>query len=157
LVPGVLCYVSHGDAYFTTAPLDEQWGDDWDDAPYEHNAEPPYDRDGRSVTLVKFDPGRLGEPHEKYGNSPWSVEQINRRVTPWLSTDHDWMSGIGEPIHVWAGADFATFRTEIERAGGVVFVPLPAASGQAHPTPEGGERGTARGQEIQPASEGVEP
>jgi hypothetical protein len=32
-----------------------------------------------------------------------------------------------------------------------------AAKGQAKPTPEGGERGTARGQEIQPASEGVEP
>jgi hypothetical protein len=35
--------------------------------------------------------------------------------------------------------------------------PLPAVSGQAKPTPEGGERGTARGQKIQPASEGVEP
>jgi hypothetical protein len=35
--------------------------------------------------------------------------------------------------------------------------PLPAVSGQAKPTPEGGERGTARGQEIQPASEGMEP
>ena len=30
-------------AYFTPVSLDEQWGDDWDDAPYEHNAGIPYD------------------------------------------------------------------------------------------------------------------
>lgn len=29
-------------AYFTTQPIAEAWGDDWDDAPYEHNAGPPY-------------------------------------------------------------------------------------------------------------------
>jgi len=23
--------------------MEKQWGDDWDDVPYEHNAEPPYD------------------------------------------------------------------------------------------------------------------
>lgn len=33
-----LCYVDDGFAYFTTKPLTEQWGDDWNDAPYEHNA-----------------------------------------------------------------------------------------------------------------------
>ena len=38
----VLCYVDGAFAYFTTRPLAEQWGDDWDDAPYEHNAETPY-------------------------------------------------------------------------------------------------------------------
>lgn len=30
-------------AYFTDIDLKDQWGDDWDDAPYEHNAECPYD------------------------------------------------------------------------------------------------------------------
>lgn len=34
----VLCYVDGGKAYFTTQKLEDQWGDDWDDAPYEHNA-----------------------------------------------------------------------------------------------------------------------
>jgi hypothetical protein len=37
-----LCYVSDGLAYFTTRPVTEQWGDDWNDAPYEHNAGLPY-------------------------------------------------------------------------------------------------------------------
>jgi len=29
-------------AYFTSQPIVDQWGDDWGDAPYEHNAGPPY-------------------------------------------------------------------------------------------------------------------
>ena len=37
-----LCYVEGNIAYFTTQDLDKQWGDDWDDAPYEHNAGLPY-------------------------------------------------------------------------------------------------------------------
>jgi len=38
-----LCYVERQWAYFTTRPIAEQWGDDWDDAPYEHNAGEPYE------------------------------------------------------------------------------------------------------------------
>lgn len=42
-----LCYIessgSGGTAYFTTNDLDRQWGDDWNDAPYEHNAGSPYE------------------------------------------------------------------------------------------------------------------
>ena len=41
-VPGVLCYVAANVAYFTTQALADQWGDDWNDAPYEHNAGTPY-------------------------------------------------------------------------------------------------------------------
>ncbi len=38
----VLCYVDEPWAYFTPAALTDQWGDDWNDTPYEHNAEEPY-------------------------------------------------------------------------------------------------------------------
>lgn len=37
-----LCYIDGCWAYFTTQDLDKQWGDDWDDVPYEHNAGDPY-------------------------------------------------------------------------------------------------------------------
>jgi hypothetical protein len=37
-----LCYVKGNWAYFTSRPLSEQTGDDWNDAPYEHNAGTPY-------------------------------------------------------------------------------------------------------------------
>lgn len=40
-----LCHVERNFAYFTRLPLDEQWGDDWNDAPYEHNAGTPYDEE----------------------------------------------------------------------------------------------------------------
>jgi len=36
-----LCYVSGPWAYFTTQALNKQWGDDWDDAPYEQMREDP--------------------------------------------------------------------------------------------------------------------
>jgi hypothetical protein len=38
-----LCYVDLPWAYFTTQDLKDQWGDDWDDSPYEDNAGLPYD------------------------------------------------------------------------------------------------------------------
>lgn len=41
-VEPVLCYVTSRFAWFTTAPLEKQWGDDWNDRPYEHNAGDPY-------------------------------------------------------------------------------------------------------------------
>jgi hypothetical protein len=51
-----LCYVSGNCAYFTTQALEKQWGDDWDDAPYEHNAGSPYewraDYDGKSCKCL---------------------------------------------------------------------------------------------------------
>ena len=33
-----LCYIENDNAYFTTNDLMKQWGDDWNDALYEHNA-----------------------------------------------------------------------------------------------------------------------
>jgi hypothetical protein len=31
----ILCYIDDDYAYFTEQSLDKQWGDDWNDAPYE--------------------------------------------------------------------------------------------------------------------------
>ena len=43
--PFKLCYVRHNILYFTDS-FEKQWGDDWDDAPYEHNAGEPYEWGG---------------------------------------------------------------------------------------------------------------
>jgi hypothetical protein len=47
----VLCYIDGSWAYFTTQNLKDQWGDDWDDAPFDCNAGEPYrwreESDGR--------------------------------------------------------------------------------------------------------------
>jgi uncharacterized protein (TIGR02996 family) len=57
--PGAaLCYVDGGEAFFTTQPLSEQWGDDWNDAPYEHNAGDPYEPCWHNLPKHVNDPGR---------------------------------------------------------------------------------------------------
>jgi hypothetical protein len=124
--PGVLCYVESGTAFFTTQAIDKQWGDDWNDAPYEHNAGDPYeDHECPArwmLTRVKFDGGALDEPREGHYNSPWSVEQINCRDTPWLSTEHGYRAP-GQPlIEVWAGERFEAFRDAVHAAGGTVYL-----------------------------------
>lgn len=77
-----LCYVKNHVAYFTLLPLSQQCGDDWDDAPYEHNAGYPYDDKG-PILEIPFS-GEFKEPRDGHINSPYSVESINRKEAPWL-------------------------------------------------------------------------
>lgn len=112
-----LCYVSGSWAYFTNLPLAEQWGDDWDDAPYEHNAEPPYEQEPGQIVRIAWE-GNYCTPDFNHSNSPWSVEEINSGATPWLVCG--WWSH-GDSID--AGATIAEFRAAIERHGGTVFFP----------------------------------
>lgn len=51
-----LCYIDGPWAYFTTQPVAEQWGDDWDDAPYEHNAGDPYEPCWHNEPKHRYDP-----------------------------------------------------------------------------------------------------
>lgn len=108
----VLCYVSWPDdtmrekaaAYFTTRKLALQWGDDWNDAPYEHNAGSPYPaREGEDweIWRVEFraswDSLRSPECFARDGNSWISVQDINqRKAQPWLRD-------VDSKIRVWAG------------------------------------------------------
>ena len=136
----VLCYIDAPWAYFTTQPLEDQWGDDWDDAPYEHNAGAPYDPprpdlpaeeraklfpyawlpDGTPrwrIERVAFD-GDFITPDYGYSNSPWSVQQINRGEIAWLRpapwSDH--------AVVIHAGTTLPDFIDAVQRAGGCVYV-----------------------------------
>ena len=78
-----LCYVSGCWVYFTTQALDKQWGDDWNDAPYEHNAGSPYEwRLGSTEPEYKIlklaYEGPFEEPCGYSSNRYYSVEMINR-------------------------------------------------------------------------------
>lgn len=143
----VLCYVEEPWAYFTTKALEKQWGDDWNDAPYEDNAGDPYEphfsglysRDGQMVRCtdhrrdgspgwrivkVAYDNTRLETPaeHCKYtsrGYSSWTVEQINRGETPWLKTA-SWYSGVH--YDVMAGTKLSDFIKIIKADGGTVYL-----------------------------------
>ena len=93
-----LCYVDGNIMYFTDN-FKNQWGDDWNDAPYEYNAEPPYDRryyteyddewcrengKGNIKHIAFVDDGRTAQPKDGYTNSPYSVEAINKGAIAWL-------------------------------------------------------------------------
>lgn len=79
-----LCYIEGNFAYFTNN-LEKQWGDDWDDKPYEHNAGRPYEHHDTEVVKVAFE-SYLETPAEIASiNSNYSVEDINNKETPWLS------------------------------------------------------------------------
>lgn len=118
-VLGVLCYVEGAWAFFTTAPLADQWGDDWSDAPYEHNAGVPYASDGAKITRVAWY-GPFETPSEGHANSPWSVEQINAGHVAWLRPSKYGPNPKGEAA--FAGATFDAFARIIRAGGGQVFV-----------------------------------
>jgi hypothetical protein len=80
-------------AYFTNISLSEQWGDDWDDAPYEHNAGYPYDDhwdSSKEHTILQVGFSTPSDMYVKYpcdygcGNSPFSVEDINNGAVAWI-------------------------------------------------------------------------
>jgi hypothetical protein len=87
----ILCYVKGPVAFFTTQDLSDQTGDDWNDAPYQYNAEEPTDdweafKEGRApkwqIIEVLFDNRKL----EERGLVPYcSVDDMNSRLYPWLT------------------------------------------------------------------------
>jgi hypothetical protein len=120
-----LCYVDSGFAWFTSAPLDKQWGDDWNDAPYEHNAGTPYDWYEKSglepyhLIKVAFD-GPLETPADLAGgNSRYSVEMINKGHVAWLCDR--WGSS---KVAIQAGCNPIEFVKLVQQAGGTVYVPV---------------------------------
>jgi len=136
-----LVFVKGPWAFFTTAPVDSIRGDDWDDAPYEHNAGLPNLSGGVPYELVKvaFD-GDLETPADQHSNTPWSVEDINtRRMVPWLADTEGWIlvrlndhaapaclhtghNQEGEPIvAIFAGTTLEEFVTAVHRARGEVY------------------------------------
>lgn len=134
-----LCYVSpSGRCYFTTAPLDQQHGDDWDDMPYEHNAGPPYEWEN----WMKVPPyelydvfvvGPFGMPcdgrwvgtdegGEEFRTS-WSVDLINAGATPWLTWYEE-----SETYGMYAGDGIDNLLRACAECGGTVYWPTSGES-----------------------------
>jgi hypothetical protein len=117
-----LCYVSDRVAYFASAPPAEVWGDDWNDAPYGHNAGTPYEHVWRgeervpiTIELVPYVGGWLETPAERAGGNSWcTVEQINRGEIPWLTSP-------ATEASLRAGATIDEFFAFVRAAGGRVF------------------------------------
>jgi len=60
----------------------KQWGDDWDDVPYEHNAGRVYDEFVKEICdiVVNFDYD-IEEPANMFRNSPYSKKDMIERKT----------------------------------------------------------------------------
>lgn len=130
-----LCYVARNFAYFTSIPVELQWGDDWNDAPYEHNAGEPYNdhrptpgaaRVEHSILKVAFD-GDLSTPRDGFDyNSPYSVEDINNKKVPWLMSLEYYQPQESDEEHLaaWGGDSLDDFIKVVTKAGGNVYIPL---------------------------------
>lgn len=117
-----LCYAERDRVYFTTQELSKQWGDDWNDAPYEHNAGAPYTwREGEPLHDVVYvtHSASLDLPNDGYCNSPYSVEDINVGACAWLRNLYT------EPkVIIHAGTTLPEFIEKIRSMGAEVLVPL---------------------------------
>jgi hypothetical protein len=115
-------------AYFTRLDLLEQWGDDWNDVPYDCNAGGPYEDVEGDIIEVPFafvgsedDEGYFSTYPLDYklpkdyggGNCPWSVEDINLGAVPWLFVKD--MSKRHVPaVVIMAGISPVEFREKLE-------------------------------------------
>lgn len=119
-----LCYVESSEyisepmtLHFTELnDVTEQWGDDWNNAPYEHNAGCPYHYDydapeqgvknGRGIypkrdiiELVLGGHYTLSTPRTGVTNSKYCVEDINKGLVPWINIK----VSDKEYVHIMAG------------------------------------------------------
>ena len=73
--------------YYTDKDASKVRGDDWDDIPYEHNAEAPCVEDVgvvETVIVLTDFPSEIKTPDDGYLNSPYSVIDVNKGDIPWL-------------------------------------------------------------------------
>ena len=125
-----LCYIDGAWAYFTTQALADQWGDDWNDAPYECNAGDPYEwgkydeEEGRApwtIAKIAWDSPTLETPAGRAnGISRYSVDHINAGLAPWLAV----YFGNGPVIKIMAGCDVREFTEKVIASGGMVYWPF---------------------------------
>ena len=118
-------------AYFTPLPLDEQWGDDWNDAPYDCNAGEPYDdvtdeieeKDGlrfvtksHEITIIKvpfaIKSYNTSMPKDYGYNSPFCVDDINRGAVAWI---YDYNATLKKHVTIHAGINPFDFVKKIEQ------------------------------------------
>ena len=128
-----LCYMDYEKAWFTD-DFEHQWGDDWDDAPYEHNAGEPYNtwseliEDNENIWKRKWKNHQIDLkevyyripyinylPYEGHENSPYSVEDINKKKVPWLHT---------KKYDIYAGTSFEDFIKIIKEHNGEVWIEM---------------------------------
>ena len=76
-------------ATFYLGECDDYWGDDWDDAPYEHNAGQVYEQYITGEKTIYFDKDDfVMEPCDGEWNSRWSKEDMKMGKVPCIMVVH---------------------------------------------------------------------
>lgn len=115
-------------AYFTGIDLKDQWGDDWDDSPYEYNAGTPYDdytdKDDNRVEYpilrvpfyLNFNGWDIKLPRDWGGcNSPFCVRDINAGAVAWIFYSGNGRKSSEGSIAIHAGCSPADFFEKIDK------------------------------------------
>lgn len=112
----IIDFVLYGNTlglYLGEDNFNDYWGDDWDDAPYEHNAGRVYERYIQGYVEFTF-PLKYSvcEACEGYFNSPFSKEDMKNRKVPCLTI-------YTEPeIKIYFGDNIDDISKQITKLGG---------------------------------------
>ena len=124
-----LCYVDGQKAWFTDN-FEKQWGDDWNDKPYECNAGEPYENwselieDNEDVFKRKYKHHQIKLKTLYFETDDWSeqkpcdmgrfsVEDINKGTIAWVHTDK---------FNILAGTEMEEFIKIIKENGGKIYM-----------------------------------
>ena len=112
-----LCYIDGHKAYFTSN-FEKQWGDDWNDRPYESNAGEPYEHYFEENVEYPIELESLYfETHDWNEQKPcdmgrFSVQDINRGAVAWVITDK---------FCIHAGTTLKDFIDIVIKNGGTIW------------------------------------
>lgn len=124
-----LCYIEGNKAWFTDN-FEKQWGDDWNDKPYECNAGYPYEywseliEDNPDIWKRKWQHHPIKLKTLYFEIEDWtelkacdmgcfSVEEINKGQVAWIYTDK---------YSIFAGTEINEFIETIEQHGGKIYL-----------------------------------
>lgn len=123
-----LCYVEGNKAWFSDN-FENQWGDDWNDRPYECNAEVPYTSWGEEIGEDEkgkpiYKEHKIKHKTLYFETEDWmdkrpcdmgrfSVEDINKQAVAWVHTSK---------FNILAGTTIEKFIETIESNGGKIYL-----------------------------------
>lgn len=100
--------------YYGEDDCNDYWGDDWDDAPYEHNAGGVYNKYIKGYVEFAFPLDfAITEPADCYCNSPYSKEDMKNRKIPCITISN------GNELNLYFEDDADSTFKAISGFGGV--------------------------------------
>ena len=100
--------------YYGEDDCNDYWGDDWDDAPYEHNAGQVYSEYIKGYVEFAFPLDfTIIEPSDSYVNSPYSKEAMKNRKVPCITISN------GNKLNIYFEDDTDSTFKAIAGFGGV--------------------------------------